>query len=53
MIELSDRINRKKQETMKLEKDNRDLSQKYEEITKLIKEKEQEIAGLQNEISQA
>ena len=40
-------------ETMKLEKDNKEMSQNYEEITKKIKEKEGEIEDLQAEIIEA
>ena len=53
MIQLSDQINRKKADTARLEKDNRDLSQKYEETTQKIKQKEKEICSLQTELSLA
>ncbi len=51
MIEITDKINRKKQEIVRLERDNKELNQKYDEITTKIKEKELEISFLQTEIS--
>lgn len=53
MIQITDQINRKKQETARMEKENRDLSQKYEEITSKIKEKELEVCEIQKQVSEA
>lgn len=51
MVQITDQINRKKQETMQLERENKEVNQKYLEITKKIKEKEKEIEDLQAEIA--
>lgn len=53
MVQLSDQINRKKADTARLEKDNKELNQKYEETTQKIKLKEKEIISLQMEFSLA
>lgn len=50
MVQITDQINRKKQETSQLERENKEVNQKYLEITTKIKEKEKEIEDLQAEI---